>query len=98
MTTGLYAGISAADLGYEPDLPVATCPKCGGLIYRRQCPPRGLICSGCLDVYNDIAEVTAAQEEALMWEYYYESEDDQRDEDEDGHGDTVAAGLERWAR
>jgi hypothetical protein len=25
-------------------------------------------------------------------------EDDQRDEDEDGHGNTVAAGLERWAR
>jgi hypothetical protein len=40
MTTGLYAGISAADLGHEPDLPVATCPKCGGLIYRRNSAPR----------------------------------------------------------
>jgi hypothetical protein len=28
-----------------------------------------------------------------MWEYYYEGDDDQRDEDEDGHGNTVAAGL-----
>ena len=25
-------------------------------------------------------------------------EDDQRDEDEDGHSDTVAAGLARWTR
>ena len=97
MTTGLYAGISAADLGYEPDLPVATCPKCGGLIYRRNNPPRGLICTGCGDVYNDMAEVTAAQEEALMWEYY-ESENDQRDEDSSGYADTVAEGLERWTR
>ena len=96
MTYGLYSGIGAADLGYEPDLPVATCPKCGGLIYRRNNPPRGLICTGCGDVYNDMAEVTAAQE-AAMWEYY-ESENDQRDEDEDGHGNTVAAGLERWTR
>ena len=94
MTTGLYAGISAADLGYEPDLPVATCPKCGGLIYRRNNPPRGLICTGCGDVYNDIAEVTAAQE-AAMWEYY---EDDQRDEDTSGYADAVAEGLERWTR
>ena len=59
MTYGIYSGISAADLGYEPDLPVATCPKCDGAIMRRQNPPRGLICSGCGDVYNDMAEVTA---------------------------------------
>ena len=94
MTYGIYSGISAADLGYEPDLPVATCPKCGGEIYRRQRPPRGLICSGCGDVYNDMAEVTAAQE-AAMWAYY---EDDQRDEDSRGYADAVAEGLERWTR
>jgi len=94
MTYGLYSGISAADLGYEPDLPVATCPKCGGLIYRRQNPPRGLICTGCGDVYNDMAEIVAAQEDA-MWAYY---DDDQRDEDSSGYADAVAEGLERWTR
>ena len=96
MTYGLYSGISAADLGYEPDLPVATCPKCGGLIYRRQNPPRGLICTGCGDVYNDMAEIVAAQEEAVMWAYY--DEDDQRDEDSSSYADAVAEGLERWTR
>ena len=95
MTYGLYSGISAADLGYEPDLPVATCPKCGGLIYRRQNPPRGLICTGCGDVYNDMAEIVAAQEDA-MWAYY--DEDDQRDEDGSSYADAVAEGLERWTR
>ena len=29
---------------------------------------------------------------------WHGDEDDQRDEDEDGHGNTVAAGLERWTR
>ena len=95
MTYGLYSGISADDLGHEPDEPVATCPKCGGEIYRRQCPPRGLICSRCGDVYNDMAEIVAAQE-AAMWAYY--DEDDQRDEDSSSYADAVAVGLERWTR
>lgn len=90
MTTGIYAGISAADLGYEPAMPVATCPKCDGEVWPRQCPPRGLICSGCRDVYSDMAEVDAARAyyEGLLWDEY-----DQRDEDE--HADAVAEGLER---
>jgi len=95
MTYGLYVGISATDLGHEPDAPVATCPKCDGAIMRRNNPPRGLICTGCGMVYNDMADIDAATAyyEALMWD-----EDGQRDEDEDGYNDTVAAGLERWMR
>lgn len=94
MTYGLYSGISAIDLGHEPDEPVATCPKCGGEIYRRQCPPRGLICANCGMVYNDMADIDAATAyyEAMLWD------DDQRDEDEHGYCDTVAEGLERWTR
>lgn len=61
MTYGLYAGISAADLGYEPDLPVATCPKCDGEIYHHKNPPRGLVCISCGTDYNDLADVLRAE-------------------------------------
>ena len=96
MATGLYAGISAADLGYEPDLPVATCPKCDGLIYRRQNPPRGLICTGCGMDYNDIDEIDTARAfyEAILWD----DDDDQRDEDSSSYAKAAAEGLERWTR
>lgn len=87
MTYGLYAGISAADLGYEPDLPVATCPKCDGAVYiaRRG---RGLICSVCHEVYSDLADIAIAEA------YYLE----QWDEMQSGYAGTVAEGLERWQR
>ena len=96
MTYGIYSGISAADLGYEPDLPVATCPKCDGLISRRQNPPRGLICTGCGMDYNDIDEIDTARAfyEAILWD----DDDDQRDEDSSSYADAVAEGLERWTR
>ena len=98
----------------EPDpLPSWTnepCPFCGQLI---QWDGDQLFCAPCLrtwagwdDVRFDRHEVRyaarkaalKAAEEALMWEEYYNSDNDQRDEDEDGHGDTVAAGLVRWTR
>ena len=95
MTYGLYAGISAADLGHEPDEPVATCPKCDGAIMRRNRPPRGLICIGCWMVYNDMADIDAATAyyEALMLDEY-----DQRDEDEAGYNGEVARILARQGR
>jgi hypothetical protein len=98
----------------EPDpLPSWTnepCPFCG---QRIQWDGDQLFCAPCLrtwagwdDVRFDRHEVRYAErkaaqvaaEEALMWEYYYEGDNDQRDEDEDGHGNTVAVGLERWTR
>ncbi len=97
----------------EPDpLPQWTnepCPFCG---QRIQWDGDQLFCAPCLRTWADWEDVRfdrhevryaarkaaqVAAEEALMWEYYYEG-DDQRDEDEDGHGNTVAAGLVRWAR
>ena len=97
----------------EPDpLPSWTnepCPFCG---QRIQWDGDQLFCAPCLRTWADWEDVRfdrhevryaarkaaqVAAEEALMWEYYYEG-DDQRDEDEDGHADTVAAGLVRWAR
>ncbi len=95
MTTGIYSGISAADLGHEPDAPVATCPKCDGAVMRRNNPPRGLVCISCGMVYGGMADIDEATlyYESLMWDGY-----DQRDEDASGHADTVAAGLERWTR
>ena len=88
MTTGIYSGISAADLGYEPDLPVCDCPKCDGKVYRRNNPPHGLICSECHEVYSDLADIAIAEA------YYLE----QWDEMQSGYADTVADGLERWQR
>ena len=87
MTYGLYAGISAADLGYEPDLPVCDCPKCDGAVYiaRRG---RGLICSVCLMEYDSMADIATAEA------YYLE----QWDEMQSGYAGTVAEGLERWQR
>lgn len=78
MTYGLYAGISAADLGYEPDLPVATCPKCDGEVWHRQCPPRGLICDGCGIVYNDVADIEAATAyyEGILWDEAHDGPED----------------------
>ena len=69
MTYGLYAGISAANLGWEQDAPVATCPSCDGQIYRRNNPPLGLICSVCHEVYNDLDNVaTAAAYYLELWD------------------------------
>jgi hypothetical protein len=34
----------------------------------------------------------------LAGDWHADEDDDQHDEDEDGHCDTVAAGLERWTR
>ena len=97
MTTGIYAGISAADLGYEPDLPVCDCPKCDGKVYCRDTPPHGLICSECHEVYSDMADIAKAEAYYLaLWGEM--NGDDQRDEDNSGYADTVAAGLERWTR
>ena len=98
----------------EPDpLPYGTnepCPFCGKFI---QWDGDQLFCAPCQRTWTDWSDVRfdrhevryaarkaaqVAAEEALMWEEYYESEDDQRDEDEDGHGNTVAAGLVRWTR
>ena len=95
MTTGIYSGISAADLGHEPDAPVATCPKCDGAIMRRNNPPRGLVCISCGMVYGGMADIDEATlyYESLMWDGY-----DQRDEDASGYADTVAEGLTRWTR
>ena len=94
MTTGIYSGISPADLGYEPDLPVATCPKCDGAVYTAR-RGRGLICSVCLMEYDNLRDLTdaATYYEALLWDEY-----DQRDEDASGYADTVAEGLGRWMR
>lgn len=91
----IYAGISPADLGYEPAMPVATCPKCDGEVWPRQCPPRGLICRECGMVYDDAADLDAATAyyTGLLLDEY-----DQRDEDGSGHADAVAEGLERWTR
>lgn len=95
MTYGMYSGISAIDLGHEPDEPVATCPKCDGAVMHRNNPPRGLICADCGMVYNDIADIDAATlyYEALMMDEY-----DQLAEDSSGYADAVAEGLERWTR
>ncbi len=95
MTTGIYSGISAADLGHEPDAPVATCPKCDGAVMRRNNPPRGLVCISCGMVYGGMADIDEATlyYESLMWDEY-----DQREEDASGYADTVGAGLERWQR
>ena len=70
MTTGIYSGISAADLGHEPDAPVATCPKCDGAVMRRNNPPRGLVCISCGMVYGGMADIDEATlyYESLMWE------------------------------
>ena len=88
MTYGLYAGISAADLGHEPDEPVATCSACDGPVYRRNNPPHGLICSECGEVYTDTDDIaTAAAYDLEQWE-----------EMQSGYCDTVAEGLERWTR
>ena len=95
MTTGIYSGISAADLGHEPDAPVATCPKCDGAVMRRNNPPRGLVCISCGMVYGGMADIDEATlyYESLMWDEY-----DQREEDASGYADTVGAGLGRWMR
>ena len=95
MTTGIYSGISAADLGHEPDAPVATCPKCDGAVMRRNNPPRGLVCISCGMVYGGMADIDEATlyYESLMWNEY-----DQHDEDASGYADAVAEGLERWTR
>ena len=95
MTTGIYSGISAADLGHEPDAPVATCPKCDGAVMRRNNPPRGLVCISCGMVYGGMADIDEATlyYESLMWDEY-----DQREEDASGYADTVAEGLTRWTR
>ena len=92
MTTGIYSGISAADLGHEPDAPVATYPKCDGAVMRRNNPPRGLVCISCGMVYGGMADIDEATlyYESLMWDEY-----DQREEDASGYADTVGAGLER---
>ena len=98
MTTGIYSGISAADLGHEPDAPTADCPACGDPVYWATWPATGLICSGCLREYSDRAELDRA--EAYYRQLWDEmnGDDDQRDEDASGYADTVAAGLERWTR
>ena len=95
MTTGIYSGISAADLGHEPDAPVATCPKCDGAVMRRNNPPRGLVCISCGMVYGGMADIDEATlyYESLMWDEY-----DQREEDASAYAGTVAEGLERWTR
>ena len=99
MTYGLYAGISAADLGYEPDLPVCDCPKCDGKVYRRNNPPHGLICSECHEVYSDLADIATAEAYYLVqWDEAQPGSGDQRDEDESGYNATVAEGLTRWTR
>ena len=94
MTTGIYAGISPTDLGYEPDLPVATCPKCDGAVSNAR-RGRGLICSVCLMEYDSMSDLTEATAyyEGLLWDEY-----DQRAEDEHAYADTVGEGLERWQR
>ena len=97
MTYGLYAGISDRDRGNEPPESVCNCPECGGEVYRRNNPPRGLICSECLRVYNDMADIAKAEAYYLaLWGEM--NGDDQRDEDGSGYADAVAEGLERWTR
>ena len=96
MTYGLYAGISARDLGWEPDEPVCKCPKCGGDVYYHHYL-RNYTCSECLEVYGDMDAIYAADQYYLAL-FAEMNGDDQRDEDASGYADTVAAGLERWTR
>lgn len=97
MTYGLYAGISARDLGWESDRSVSPCPAgCGGRVYwKRQPGVTGLICSGC---HAEFASLNAVAEATAYYLDCYTGDDIQRDEDESGYSDIVATGLTRVAR
>jgi uncharacterized Zn finger protein (UPF0148 family) len=82
------------------------CPFCGNLI---QWDGDQLFCAPCQRTWCDWEDVRfdryevkyaarKAAEDAAMWAAYYESENDQRDEDGSGYADAVAEGLERWTR
>lgn len=68
MTYGLYAGISAADLGWEPDEPAHKCPKCDGALYEDV--PGWWLCGDCGESYNGLEDV------ALAEAYYLEQWDE----------------------